>query len=273
MGAGLDVAQTTTSAWGSRGELLPSPGRAAPRRERPGLLERPVHDVDRARPAPDQEVVEDRGDVSRADDQERALVDVFVDLARELHRHARNRRRAGTHARLGAHALARRARLLEEAVEHRPRGSRGGRHAQRFADLGEDLVFADDEGFESGRDPEEVTDRVGAREPVAASEDVGLGKAVESGDELGDGLLDVGRGAHAVDLAPVARRDDDPFRQHALPRDVGERLPDAVRGERHALAEGNRRPAEIPAHQDERRLCRRGHRNTCSVEKNRLTTV
>jgi hypothetical protein len=158
-------------------------------------------------------------------------------------------------------------------VEDRAGRAGGRRDAERLAHLGEDLVLAEDERLEPRGDAEEVTHRVGTGEAVAAREDVGLRQPVEAGDELGHGFLDVGGRADAVDLAPVAGRDDHAFGEHAQARDVGESVADRVGREREPFPDREGRAAEVPPDEDERRFVGDDHRNTCPLLTKRFTIV
>ena len=85
-------------------------------------------------------------------------------FGRELDSGRRDRLGHLRELRLGAHALARVERILEEPVQHRPGRAGGQRGLVGLAHLAEDLRLARHERVEAGRHAEEVLDRL-ARPP------------------------------------------------------------------------------------------------------------
>src|SRR5207244_13511199 len=114
-----------------------------------------------------------------------------------------------------APAFARSDRAVEEPVHHRAGGTGLPRQSQRLADLSEDLALAQGQRIEPRRDAEKVARGVLPRPVEAGALELGLVEAAPLRDEPRQlRARSLVRG-EAVDLAAVARRDDDPFRDHA----------------------------------------------------------
>src|SRR5262245_15907573 len=174
--------------------------------------------------------------------------------------------------RLGADALARRDGPLEEALEDRARRPGLACEAQRLPHLPEHFALAERHRVEPGGDAEEVPGRVRPDAVEARARELARIEPAPLSDVPGERVADAVLPRQAVDLAPVARRDDDPLGHEAAPHDPRERLPDLVRRERDALAHLLRGGAEVPAEHQEARAFGR-HRKECACEKYRLTNV
>ena len=167
-----------------------------------GALERAARDH-HLRPTRTQVAGRELAHFPGAEEQRPAVLDAAERLGCELDGGGHDRLRQLGQARLGAHALARAERILEEPVQQRPGRAGGQRRIVGLAHLAEDLGLARHERVETGRDPEEVLDRslvIPAREHVAELEP---GAALEV---LAGALL---VSAREVDLGAVARREHD----------------------------------------------------------------
>lgn len=138
----------------------------------------------------------------------------------------------------------------------------------RLADLPEDLRLAEDHRVEARGDAEEMAHgRVAvARERRLAQEHVV--DAVEAREEARERVEVVLAVRHAVDLRPVARRDDRALGEDVLLEEALQRLARLLRREGESLSQVEGRAAVIPADEDEVHA-----RNTCSLETNMLTAV
>ena len=119
------------------------------------MLDSAVRDVGDLAPREARFGGRELADPAGADQQHAATLEVAEHLRRERGRRGRDRRRALADRGLGAHALADRERLPEDAVEQRP----GRDRLVRVADLAEDLALARDERVEPGGDAEQVLSR------------------------------------------------------------------------------------------------------------------
>ena len=217
-GAGLAVAPTTTSADAELlGEALPGHGTAAdsalraPRRARAFGW----RFADRVTPASAGVAREERSRLAGAEHQDGALGQIAEDLRRELEADRGNRERMHADLRLGPHALARGHGPLEEAVQHGPRRARLPREPERLAHLPEHLALAESHRVEARCHAEEVPRRVVADPVEPALRRARRDPARATPTRSASARPRVGLLRHAVDLAAMAGRDDDAFRDDA----------------------------------------------------------
>jgi hypothetical protein len=210
---------------------------------------------------------EERARLPRSQDQQRVTREVAEHLGREVEADRRDRQRVSRDLRLGPHALARRERALEEAVEDGARRPGLARDAQGAADLPEHLALAESHRLEPGGHAEKMARGVGALPREARPRRFGEVQPPPFRDQTRQLLVAAVPRRYAVNLAPVARRDDDALGHQAAPTDPLQRLADLLRRERDALAHGDRRGTEVPAEKEEAGFAGRRHRKLCACVK------
>ena len=134
-------------------------------------------------------------------------------------------------------------------------------------DLPEDFALAQRQRVEAGRHAEEMPRRVAAGAVEAGPLELRLVQAAPLRDEPRQGGTRAVVRREAVDLAPVAGRDDDALGDHAAAGEPGQRLADLVGRERDPLPDADAGAAEAPSEQGEPRFLGKDHLNACSEEK------
>jgi hypothetical protein len=154
---------------------------------------------------------------------------------------------------LGAHPLGGAPRALEAAAEDRPGGAGGVGPGVGVLQLPEDLRLADHQRVERRRHPEHVIDRRRADVLVQRAPDLGRRRAAPRQErplDLGHRARALGRGRRAVDLDPVAGRDQHRLGDAAGVAHVAQHVAELVLGEREVLAHRHRRgPPRQPDHE------------------------
>ena len=201
--------------------------------QRAGVLERPVQDPGGADAALAQVLHRERGHLARADDHDVAPAEVAERLGGEVG--AERDERIGRRAERGllAHPPTGPRRRVEHPGEAGARRAFRGRASQRLAHLRVDLRLAEHHGIEPRRDLEQMVGRVAfpmgvQRVAQFVGRDVArLAQHPLQPEEPGV----VGRDG-AVDLDPVARRQDHGLLDPRLVEGEPVRLREVVVGER-----------------------------------------
>src|SRR5208337_4222288 len=181
-----------------------------------------------------------------------AIVELAKNALGELH--ARGGDAHGARAKLGfrAYALANFEGGLKQAVQDGAGDVRGVGAQIGFANLAENLGFAQEHGFQAGRNAEQMADGV-VIVVVIESGTQQLGRegvkvTEKAGKRGGRGAFR--RGVDAVDLAAVARGKDQRFFQDALSTQFLGGALGLFGGERHLFPHLHRRRTEVQADED-----------------------
>ena len=239
-------------------------------RERLRLLGRAVREEDLLHAVVRQEARRQLDRLPGAEEEDLALGDRLEDASHEGEGDAGNRDGARPERRLGPDPLAALERRLEEPARDGAGRPRLGGAAVGLADLPQDLRLAEDHRVEAGGDAEEVAHgRLAAPGERLLAEDGGV-DGVEAREEGREGLEAVGHVADAVDLGPVARRDDGPFGQDVLAEEPLQRFARRLGREGEPRPQVEVRPLVVPADEDD---LGRHQVNEWTFEKKRLTAV
>ena len=166
--------------------------------------------------------------LAHAEDQDARLVERAEDVLRQFDRRIADGHGAPRDARLRAHALSRRNGAVKQRVQHRARRVAFECERVRLLDLREDLPLAEDERIKACRHAEEVADAFFVLVHVKVFFDVlVVSREVEEKAAHGLARVCIVR-RHRVNLAAVARREHDRFKEIGILRQMLEPLADGV---------------------------------------------